>query len=87
MQARGPYDESSPAYNHIVSVVTDYVSYFRKTHSSEMGWLKSEAASMKTMLAIAFGCGEFCGTTCGQVHIDIFKGDECNLSGSGMKLR
>ena len=71
----------------MVTVITDYVSYFRETTTSEMGWIDSEAVQMKTMLAIAFGAGNFCGTSCGQAHIDIFKHDECNLLGAGMKFK
>ena len=87
IQARGVYKLDSKSYEQMVTVITDYVSYFRETTNSELGWTTSEAVQMKTMLAIAFGAGNFCGTSCGQAHIDIFKHDECNLTGGSMKFK
>ena len=71
MQARGTYMKGSEQYTHIESAIVDFIAYFRKRFSSEMGWSKSDRAYMKTMFAIAFGCGEFCSSTCSQAHIDV----------------
>ena len=35
MQARGPYAQGSSSYDQMVTVITDYVSYFRETMNSE----------------------------------------------------
>lgn len=86
-QARSPYDKDSQEYNDMVEAITEFLAIFRKTHSSESVWVNSSIPHMKTMFAIAFGSGEFCGTPCGQAHIDIFnKGDECKIGGSTLKF-
>ena len=85
--ARGPYAKGSQGYNDMVAAITEFLSVFRKTYTSEQAWVTSSVPHMKTMFAIAFGSGEFCGAPCGQAHIDIFKGDECKVGGPATKFR
>ena len=86
-QARGPYAKGSQAYKDMAVAITEFISVFRSTYSSDQAWVTSGVPHMKTMFAIAFGSGEFCGSPCGQAHTDIFKGDECKLGGSATKFR